>query len=334
MFRINNSIKLLIVLLALFLLSFAVAGQKKKSKALPQGQPVLWKQVNVSRQNLLLGPGGKEMRPDLSRITFIEKEKSGTNTKYRIKDGQGRTWVAKLGKEAQAETAAVRLVWAIGYQTEINYLVPSLTIPGKGTFTNVRLEARPDDIKRLDEWKWESNPFVGTEQLQGLKIMMAFLTNWDLKTDNNKILYDKNSRELDYVISDLGATFGKSGNLPLFWRIQRSRNNPRDYQKDHMISKTKNGRIVFTYHGKSRDLFDRITAGQSRWLMRLLAQLSDEQIRDAFRAANYSNRDVDILSREFKDRMGELDNAINQIRSGLFQRNENVGLLIEPKNAQ
>lgn len=128
------------------------------------------------------------MRPDLRKITFIEEEKGGHNKKYRIKDGSGRIWVAKLGREAQPETAAVRLLWALGYKTEINYLVPTITIPGKGTFRNVRLEARPANVERVDEWKWKDNPFIGTKELQGLKIMMVFFNNWDIVDIQNKIL--------------------------------------------------------------------------------------------------------------------------------------------------
>ena len=80
------------------------------------------------------------MKPDLRRIRFIKEEKSGHSKKFRIRDAAGREWVAKVGREAQSETAAVRLVWAVGYESEINYLVPRLTIPGQGTFENVRLE--------------------------------------------------------------------------------------------------------------------------------------------------------------------------------------------------
>ena len=85
------------------------------------------------------------MRPDLRRITFIKEEKGGYSKKYRVRDGSGREWVAKIGKEAQSETSAVRLLWGLGYLTEVNYLVPRVTIPGKGTFTNVRFEARPEN---------------------------------------------------------------------------------------------------------------------------------------------------------------------------------------------
>ncbi len=117
------------------LFSGSVLAQKKDDKNKNAGTPVMWEAVAVADRDLLLGPGGEDMKPDLSRVTFVRDEKGGFSKKYRIKDGSGHTWVAKIGAEAQSETAAVRLLWAIGYKTEINYLVPELTIPGKGSFT-------------------------------------------------------------------------------------------------------------------------------------------------------------------------------------------------------
>ncbi|HZB46756.1 MAG TPA: hypothetical protein VE360_15980, partial [Pyrinomonadaceae bacterium] len=209
----------LAVIVALSVSSPTLAIQKKgKGKPAPRGTPVLWREpADIASRDLFLGPGGASMRPDVRGVTFVKEEKGGYSTKYRVKDGAGRVWVAKIGKEAQSETAAVRLVWAVGYHTEINYLVPRLTIEGKGTFENVRLEARPESVDRLDEWKWSDNPFVGTKELQGLIVLMALLNNWDIKDANNKIFYTRG--ELRYVISDLGATFGrvKSG-APIVWR--------------------------------------------------------------------------------------------------------------------
>jgi hypothetical protein len=169
----------------------AASAQKKSEKEPPTGKAIMWEQVNVAERDLFLGPGGEEMRPDLSKITFIKEEKKGASKKYRIKDGAGRVWVAKIGREAKPETAAVRLLWALGYKTEVNYLVPSLTIPGKGTFQDVRLEARPEEIDRLDEWKWKDNPCIGTKEFQGLKMMMVLFKNWDIVDVQNKILQVK-----------------------------------------------------------------------------------------------------------------------------------------------
>ena len=284
-----------------------LANAKKKKKDALTGTPVLWQKPNdISSRDLFLGPGGAEMRPDLRRITFIKEEKGGYSKKYRIRDGSGREWVAKIGKEAQSETSAVRLLWGMGYFTEVNYLVPRITIPGKGTFTNVRLEARPDNWKRGDEWKWKQNPFTGTPQLQGLKILMALINNWDLKDSNNVIIKDRGDDELRYVISDLGATFGHASTTPLLWRITRSRNNPEKYAKSDFFEKVKGDRVVLHFGGKNRGLMKDIRVDDAQWVAGLLSQLSDQQLRDAFRAANYRPNEINLLTREVRERTNEL----------------------------
>jgi len=271
------------------------------------GTPVLWRDPgDISSRDLFAGPGGEAMKPDLSRLTFIKEETGGYSKKYRVRDGQGRVWVAKLSKEAQSETAANRILWAIGYQTEIPQLVPSVTIDGKGTFENVKFEARPENIKRLDLWKWSDNPFVGTKEFQGLKVLMVLLENWDIKDDNNKVLLVRNEQtgrsELQYIISDLGATFGKTGGV-----LSRTRNKPEDYAEAKFINEVKGNRIDFRFSGKRQGLFDDITIGQARWLGDLLAQLTEQQIQDAFRAANYTPQQVKMLSDALKARITELE---------------------------
>src|SRR5947209_9948216 len=316
--RVRVTLALTIVL-ALSLSSLTLTVQSKsKKKQTPKGTPVLWREpASISSRNLYLGPGGAAMKPNLRKITFIREEEGGYSKKFRVRDASGREWVAKIGKEAQSETAAVRLLWAIGYVTEINYLVPRVTIPGHGTFENVRFEARPKSIKRLDEWKWEDNPFVGKRPFQGLKVMMALLNNWDIKNSNNKILFVRNGRrggELQYIISDLGATFGKSGNVPVFWRITRSRSEPEDYANADFLDEVKGDRVSFHYHGRKSGVLDDITVSDVRWIAGLLSRLSDQQIRDAFRAANYTDDEVHVLTESVRERINELTNVSREAR--------------------
>ncbi|HKP71973.1 MAG TPA: hypothetical protein VJT82_03480 [Pyrinomonadaceae bacterium] len=305
----------LLMILAIGLSFTAAAVQKKakKKKATPTGTPVLWREPeDIASRDLLLGPGGEAMKPDLSRVTFIKEETGGTNKKYRVRDAAGREWVAKLGKEAQSETAAVRLLWAVGYVTEINYHAPRVNIEGKGSFEDVRFEARPKGVKRLDEWKWEKNPFTGKREFQGLKVMMLLINNWDIKDANNKIFHVKNDQtgeeELQYVISDLGATFGKTGSLPVFWRITRSRNDPKAFADATFVEDVKKGYVFFKYGGKMQDIFEDISVEDVRWIAALLTRLSDQQIADAFRAADYTPEEIDILAGAVRARIGELAN--------------------------
>ena len=299
-------VSLVFSVLAICTFASDIAAQNKKR--VPRGTPVLWSApTNIGSRNLYLGPGGAAMRPNLSRITFLEEDKGGySGTKYRIRDGAGREWVAKIGKEAQSETAAVRLLWAVGYETEINYLVPRLTIPGKGTFEDVRLEARPAGDDRLDEWKWEGNPFSGTRQFQGLKIMMLFLENWDIKDSNNEIIHRNGTNR--YVVSDLGATFGKTGGLPLVWAITRSRNDPEDFEKAKFVDEVEGNIVKFNYSGKKKDIFENITVADARWLHGWLSRLNRSQIRDAFRAANYNREETETLTDAVLHRIAQLRN--------------------------
>jgi hypothetical protein len=325
MFDRTKTLKLAAAALILFgLLSPASAADKKDEKPAPAGTPVLWRAPDdLSARDLFLGPGGEAMSPDLRRVNFMKEETGGFSKKYRVRDGAGRVWVAKLGKEAQAETAAVRLVWAVGYMTEVNYLAPCVRIegapdPGKGFercqgggFANVRFEARPEGVRRLDEWKWSENPFVNTKELKGLVVMMSLLNNWDIKDSNNKILYVPRAGgrdgELRYIVSDLGATFGRVKlDVPGLWRIRRNRNDPADYAKDAFLEDVKGGQVYLFYKGKRQDLFDDIRVEEARWIAGLLSKLSDRQIQDAFRAANYTPDEVRILTAAVRGRIDEL----------------------------
>jgi hypothetical protein len=311
---------LIALALALAFAPGAAAKKSKKDKPAPRGTPVMWRAHKVESLDLFEGPGGASGRPDLRRLRLVKAEKGGYSPKFRVRDASGREWVAKLGEEAQSETASVRLVWAAGYVTETNYLVPCAHIPGAKPskkvercegdgFANVRFEARPAGLKRVGPWKWKQNPFVGMHQLEGLKVLMALLNNWDLKDDNNVIVYapGRGRRgELRYVISDLGATFGKTGHIPLFWRFARSRNKPEDYAEAKFINKVENGYVDFHFGGKNREMLDRIRVEDARWIGEILSRLSDRQLAEAFRAANYTPEEIQTLTDSVRARIAEL----------------------------
>jgi hypothetical protein len=302
---LNKSfIKFAVIALSLALLT--VSGFSQKTDSPTEAKRVMWEAVNISERDLYSGPGGVQMQPDLKKSEFLGRQGGGTQLKYRLKDAAGREWVIKVGRETQPETAATRLLWAIGYRTEINYLLPKLDIQQIGNYKNVRFEARPDNIKRLDKWSWSDNPFVGTNEFEALKIMMAMFNNWDIKDENTAILKDGDAHY--YIISDLGATFGKlpeaSGE-----KKGRSVNKPEQYAQAKFIKEVRDGMIELDYRGKADSIIKTVKVEHGRWLADLLLQLSDKQIEDAFRAANYEAEDVKLLAQAFKARIRELDEA-------------------------
>jgi hypothetical protein len=283
------------------------------------GEAVLWREPgDIASRDLLLGPGGEEKKPNLSNLTFISANQEGYSVKYHVRDGNGRKWVVKVGNEARPETTAIRLLWAVGYATEINYLVPCVHIAGAPKprkdvprcegdgFADARFEERGDSVKRGEPWDWKSNPFYGKRELNGLLVMMALLNNWDLKTANNVVLQTTNAdgvTEQRYVISDLGATFGKTGGA-----IAHSRNEPEKYVKTKFIEGEKSGRVRFAYSGKESGLFDGISVADAKWIGSLLSQLSDKQLEDAFRAADFTPEETQMLVVQVKDRISQLVN--------------------------
>jgi len=298
-----------LLVIAIFALLPASVVSQRKSKGVASFKNVMWSPPNVAARDLYNGPGGVAMRPATTRVQLIKRETGGNNLKYRIRDSRGRIWVAKIADESQPEVAANRLLWAVGYRTEIDYLVPQLTIPGKKTYRNVRLEARPSNVIRGDRWEWEQNPFSGSKEFQGLKVLMALINNWDLKNDNNAILQVAGERR--YIVSDLGSSFGKLpiGSALILNRIGRSANDPADYVNSTFIHGLEEDRTIdFGYKGKAKELLKGITLEQAQWVSELLSQITDKQLRDAFRAANYSRSEIDLLAGGVRRRIIELRN--------------------------
>ena len=166
-----------------------------------------------------------------------------------------------------------------------------------------------------EQAKFNDNPFVGTNELQGLKMMLVFMTNWDVLDLQNKVLDVGDERH--YIVSDLGSKFGKLGNnnLPVIYRMGSKVGNPNAYSKTTFVKDVKNGEVRLAYKGKNRSLFKGFTVSQASWLANLPRSLSDKQISDAFRAANYSPSEVNLHVQTVRRKIRELDNAVSSVRA-------------------
>jgi len=122
--------------------------------------------------------------------------------------------------------------------------------------------------------------------------------------------------ELWYIISDLGATFGHASTTPLLWRFTRSRNNPKNYAKSKFLEKVKGDRVVLHFGGKNRGIMKDISVHDAQWMANLLSQLSDDQIRDAFRAANYRPDQINLLAQTVRERTNELRSLRPSVQIG------------------
>jgi hypothetical protein len=328
--------------LTLALLSHSAASPAGKAHeattSAAANEPVyLWQNPSdIASRNLYYGPGGKEHEPH-TVYTFIKEDFSGTNPKFDVRDENGVKWRVKLGVEARPEVVATRLVWAVGYYANEDYFLPDLRVRNvprlkrgrnfiskHGTIHNVRLKRSLKGEEKIGGWKWSDNPFTRQRELNGLRVMMALLNNWDLKDENNAIYEEKKSDsgtpELHYAVSDLGASFGTTGRS---WTHSMSKGNLKAYQHSKFIRKTTSEYVDFyvpsrpalIYLATPNEFFSRvdmrwigrhIPRSDGQWIGSLLAQLSPDQIRDAFRAAGYTPDQVNAYAAIVEKRIADL----------------------------
>ena|SRR5215831_3890261 len=297
--------------------------EKKKDKAdNGEARPVLWQEpTDLESRDLFNGAGGADGAPDpKGKFTFIQRSKSGTSEKIHVDDDRGRKWQVKFGAEAKPSPAASRIVWALGYHVDTDYFVKRAHIEGRGGFDvwDVRFKRRDDGFKEQGVWSWHSNPFSGTRELQGLKVLMVLLNNWDLKEENNKIVQPSKKSggdrsELIYYVSDLGATLGKTGSafrkIPGFQNAPAgTKGDPVGYTDQVFIQKVSGGQVIFNYKGKDPKALEGITVENARWIGNLAGRLSDKQLSDAFRASGFTDQEVTTYVRTFRARVNELKN--------------------------
>jgi hypothetical protein len=324
-----------ILVLAVAALSANGTTQKKQagaSKAAAANLPDrIWRDPGaMASLDLTYGAGGKAHAPDpMGTFTFVGEDPAATNPKFDVADDQGVQWKVKLGPEASAETAATRFLWAAGYFADEDYYMEDLTVKGLPTLRRgqnfvssggivhgARLERKRTAVKKLGDWDWFDNPFLGQRELNGLRVMMSLLNNWDLKQVNNSIYVVDGERH--YVVSDAGATFGNTGNA-----LTRSKGKPEEYEDSKFIAKVAPEFIDFVLHSRpffmgavqSSNYRDRtrmelitrhIPRADARRLGRRLSVLTDDQIGDAFRAAGYGAADVEVLTRVMRTRIAAL----------------------------
>ena len=304
---------------------------KKSSKVSPnspeasllaaKGQPMLWRgHDNVSQLNLFWGIGSEAGAPK-PPFNFVKEDLTGTNPKVKVTDANGIKWNVKFDEEVHAEVAASRLVWACGYLVEESYFVPSGKIVGvkglgraknfvrsDGSFTNAMFENRPETIARRNiRWSWESNPFVGTKEYSGLAILNALLNNWDAKVDNNNVLRTRGDGDQVYdwyIQSDWGGTFGKMGGA-----FSHTKWDVADYAKQAFITGVSGGKLQLNYSGKMGSSLKAVPIEHAKWFATIVGGLSDEQIRDAFRAAGATEQEIAGFSSRVRQKINELTAA-------------------------
>ena len=281
--------------------------------------PVLWRQPgDISSLNLFYGQGGKDKQPS-APYAFLDEDHDGTNPKMDVRDSNGKKWRVKAGEESRPEVVASRLLWAVGFYVNDDYLVHDAFVSGTkmkrgsddvkhGKLKDVRFSRKPIGENKIGIWQWSSNPFFGKREFNGLRVMMAVMNNWDLKDANNSVYSDKANGSQIFLVNDVGATFGANG---LGWTRARSKGNIASFRGSKFVTRLTDTEVDFATPKAPTGILlatagtsiksyvmrsgldwigDHIPRADARWMGALLGQLTHEQLVDAFRAGRLSRR--------------------------------------------
>ncbi|MFP5261412.1 MAG: hypothetical protein ACLGJB_05850 [Blastocatellia bacterium] len=322
-----------LVIACIYTLWWAVSLYKIRRAGPAPFQPrrkAIWRDPGaVERLDFRDGPGARGGAP-APPFHFLEEHATGSNPCLSVRDAKGRTWRVKWGDEVRSETFAIRLAWAAGYYVESAYFLPGGRIEDVGTlgrardcvgedcsFKDARFELDEQGVEKMfDEhgWAWNDNPFVGTKELNGLKIMLMLTSNWDNKDvrdvargSNTAIFQHRlpgGSVEARYLIIDWGASMGRWGSV-----VFRGKWDPAGYesQTPEFVKGVENGMVKWGYVGqRTEDATDGISVEDVRWVYQYVGRITDEQIRDGLLASGATSEEVESFTRAIRERINQL----------------------------
>jgi hypothetical protein len=309
----------------------------------------VWMPGDIASRDLKLGPQDKSsFRPGaVVNCDYVEAKQTGTpkfdcaitgDDKIRVKYGE-------QNGEIYSEVAASRLLWALGFGADHVYPVKVVCkgcpadpmkdykkAEGTREFTAAVVERKlpgdPIELHKDSGWAWVELSFV--DQTSGgaplahrdaLKLLAAMIQHTDSKPEQQRLVCLDSVHGLHpqkggacthtfMMINDLGKTFGTTS---MFNTDKKSAVNFEEWSKTPMW-KDKEACTAYLSKSYTGSLeHPKISEDGRKFLSGLLAQLTDEQLRDLFETARFTMRDpntpIDSWVRAFREKAAEIANA-------------------------
>jgi hypothetical protein len=187
-------------------------------------------------------------------------------------------------------------------------------VDDSGHFEAGRFQLRTSEPRFLKtaDWSWTDNPFLGTPELGGLKILNMLLSNWDDKDardenrGSNTAIYQQGSL-LYFFIDDWGGAMGR-------WGKYFSRNKWNASSFLHQSSdfvKRKGGGLEWGYVGQHSDLMTKgVSVGDARWLLQYLGRITDDQLGAGLIASGANQSETEKYAQGLRVRIQALQKAV------------------------
>jgi len=163
-----------------------------------------------------------------------------------------------------------------------------------------------------ETWSWNQNPFVGSAELGGLKILIMLTSNWDTKdardgvgNSNTAIIHSDSKTQ--YAVTDWGATFGRYGGF-----FHRNRWDWGGYRRQtaSFVKMAKDGTLDWGYKGKhNQDITTGVGVAEVIWLDRYLSRITDEDLTAGFAASGAAQPVAREYTRLMRERIVQLQHV-------------------------
>ncbi len=304
--------------------SLSPSAVAARQNALSQAR--VWRRTDIPRMDMRRGPGGKgSFAPDaLVDCRYEQQAMSGNTPKFTCVRPNGEELKVKFGErngEVYAEVAATRLLWALGFGADHMYPVrvrchgcpetpggpprPGTTQLYETAAVERKLPGREIDGLEGGGWTWPELDVVGPARADAaraerdaLKLLAAMLQHTDSKREQQRLICldgkgkgkgkgERPCRRPFMLVSDLGKTFGKAN---AFNRDAPGSVNLKTWSEAPVWADATGCRANL---GKSLTgtLEHPVISDEGRrFLVGLLRQLTDRQLREMFAVARFPER--------------------------------------------
>jgi hypothetical protein len=166
------------------------------------------------------------------------------------------------------------------------------------------LESRSSELIRVGPWPFGDNGNEGKREVRGLAIFTVWIGNTDVKeSENNKLMLREEpdgTHRVFHVQHDIGHSLG---------RVMNEQINAFPWD---LVDRTVTGKVKFNYHSiQPTSLRNHSTYADARWMVRLIAQLTREQIETAVELGHWPEAVDQLLVEKLIHRRDQLVEAFD-----------------------
>ena len=280
---------------------------------------LLWRNPgHIQTLDLAAGPGGAGNQP-VPPFRFVAEETRGVSAKMVVLDRNGTKWMVKFGEEAKPETFASRISWAAGYPVRASYFIRGGTIERipalkkrtakhvspNGSFRDARFQIFDGaGFRQIPGGKLDLNDRREDQrELNGLKLTLLLVANWDVKPANTGI-FDIDGRRYG-AVADWGASMGDPNAIDAAgrkWSCQAYASRTK-----HLMDGVENGYVQFNYGqyaGRHEHALSHgIRVEDMKWFLSRMQGLTDTQVRAALLASGATHAEASCFTTAFRERL-------------------------------